>query len=463
MTLSGLNPKQRLAVWAALALLAAALAWAMLGVVSPSPPRTVSMSTGAPDGAYHQFALKYQAILKDNGVKLVLLPSSGSVVNLSRLGDGSASAGFVQGGLGLLALSPQTEDTDSKLRALATVAYEPVWIFSKKLDLSKGLAALAGKRVAVGLPDSGNAKVALELLASFGVLDDKGAPLQGTQLLFEGGMAAAKRLQAGEADAIILVAAPQAAAVFYLLDDSSVELASLQQAEGLARRFPYFQTVSLKQGSVNLRRNIPAKDVAMIATTANLVIQEDLHPALAYLLLEAARQTHNRPSRFSRPGDFPSPLGTDFPLAEEAGHYFKNGRPFLQRYLPFWLANFVQRLILVLVPLLALVFPLVKFMPTILTWKQEKKLFRHYGELKFLEHDIASRTLKADEAGKARAQLDQIEHDVVATRFPLGFSDRVYTLRQHLDYVRAKLDTQAHASPGPAALDASLSGGLGGG
>lgn len=154
------------------------------------------------------------------------------------------------------------------LRALATVAYEPVWIFSKKLDLSKGLAALAGKRVAVGLPDSGNAKVALELLASFGVPDDKGAPLQGTQLLFEGGMAAAKRLQAGETDAIILVAAPQAAAVSHLLDDCSIELASLQQAEGLARRFPYFQTVSLKHGPVNLRRNIPAKDVAMIATTA---------------------------------------------------------------------------------------------------------------------------------------------------------------------------------------------------
>ena len=442
MALPEPKQNQRAALWLVLALVSAALVWGVLRVVSPSPPRSLSMTTGAADGAYHQFALRYQAILKENGISLVLLPSSGSVENLKRLNEGSASVGFVQGGLGLLALSPQTEEPDTSLRSLATVAFEPVWVFSRKLDLSNGLSALTGKRVAVGLADSGNSKIALELLAGFGVLDSKGLPQAGTKLLFEGGLAAAHRLQAGEADAVILVAAPQAAAVSQLLNDSSVELASLNQAEGLARRFPYFQTVSLKQGSVNLAHNIPSKDVALIATTANLVIHETVHPALAYLLLDAARQTHNRPSLFSRPGDFPSPQGTDFPLSEEADRYFKNGRPFLQRYLPFWLANFVQRLILVVVPLVAVVFPLFKLMPAVLNWKQEKKLFRRYGELKFLEHDIASRTLNPEEANAAHRQLNRIEAEVIATRFPLDFSDRVYTLRQHLDYVRAKLDTQ---------------------
>jgi hypothetical protein len=258
-------------------------------------------------------------------------------------------------------------------------------------------------------------------------------------------MAAARRLQAGEVDAIILVAAAQASAVALLLEDRNIELTSLKQAEGLARRFPYFQNVSLKQGSVNLQHNIPPHDVNLLATTANLVVDENLHPALAYLLLEAARQTHNRPSLFSRPSDFPSPLGIDFPLSEESDRYFKNGRPFLQRYLPFWLANFVQRLILVMVPLLAVLIPLIKFMPVLLTWREEKKLFRRYGELKFLEHDIASRTLDPAQTTAAYATLDQIEHDIVATRFPLDFSDRVYTLRQHLDYVRAKLQMQSQA------------------
>ena len=453
MNIPPLNRGQRLALLVILTLLAAAVAWGVARFVSPSPPRTLTLSTGIADGAYHQFGLKYQAILKESGVTLTLLPSSGSLENLKRLGDGSASVGFVQGGLGVLSLDPFKDASDTQLRSLATVALEPVWIFSRKLDLSNGLSALAGKRIAVGAPDSGNYKVATGLLTTYGVLDAKGVPVTtpsgATQLILEGGMSAADKLQSGQADAVILVAAPQAQAVAALLQDSSVELASLRHVDGLARRFPYFQVVSLKRGSVDPQRNLPLKDIAMIATTANLVVPEDLHPALSYLLLDAARHTHSRPSLVSRAGDFPSPQGTDFPLAEEAERYFKNGRPFLQRYLPFWLANFVQRLILVLVPLIAVLVPVFKFLPSLLEWRQQNKLFRHYGELKFLEGDVASRLLKPDETKAALAQLERIERAVIDNKFALDFSDRVFTLRQHIDYVREKLEAHANSDTSP--------------
>ncbi len=460
MTIRPMNRGQRLALLLMLTLLAAAGAWSVARFVSPSPPRTLTLSTGTADGAYHQFGLKYQAILKESGVSLVLAPSSGSVENLKRLGDGSASVGFVQGGLGLLALDPLKGASDTNLRSLATVAFEPVWIFSRKLDLSSGLSALVGKRIAVGAADSGNYTVATSLLATYGVLNAKGAPVAtlpgnssgqssgATQLILEGGMAAAAKLQTGQADAVILVAAPQAQAVALLLQDATVELASLRHVEGLARRFPYFQVVSLKRGSIDPQRNLPLKDIAMIATTANLVAPEDLHPALAYLLLDAARQIHSRPSLVSRAGDFPSPQGTDFPLAQEAERYFKNGRPFLQRYLPFWLANFVERLILVLVPLVAVLVPVFKFLPSLLDWRQQNKLFRHYGELKFLEGDMSSRVFSADETKAAFAQLVRMERDIIANKFALDFSDRVFTLRQHVDYVREKLEAQANSGMG---------------
>lgn len=450
MLIPTLNPRQRVWLFAAVALLVVTITWAIVRYLSPTPPRTLTLSTGTADGAYHQFGLKYQAILKESGVTLVLQPSSGSVENLRRLNDGSASVGFVQGGLGLLALDPLKDASDTPLRSLATVAFEPVWVFTRKLDLSKGLGALAGKRIAVGAADSGNYKVATGLLSTYGALDANGVPVNtpsgATQLILQGGTAAAAQLQAGQADAVILVAAPEAKAVAQLLDDSSVDLASMQHAEGLARRFPYFQVVSLKRGSINPERNLPDKDVALIATTANLVVPDALHPALAYLLLDAARQTHSRPSLVSRAGDFPSPQGTDFPLAEEADRYFKNGRPFLQRYLPYWLANFVQRLILVMVPLLAVLVPVFKFVPSLLDWLQQNKLYRHYGALKFLEDDLAARALTEREIQAARQQLDGIERDIVANKFALDFSDRVFTLRQHVDYVREKLQAQIQAS-----------------
>ena len=441
-----------LAVWAALAVLIAAVTLGVLHFVSPAPPRTLTMSTGAADGAYQQFGLKYQRILKANGITLVLQPSSGAVENLQRLNDGTASVAFVQGGLGPLTRGLQKQADDTPLRSLATIAFEPVWIFSHTLDLSGGLNALTGKRVAMGVAGSGNYKVAVDLLKAYGVTDAQGQPVGGTTLVSEGGLAAASELQQHQIDAIIMVAAPQAPAVRRLLIDPAIHLASLAQTEGLARRFPYFQPVSLKRGSVDPQHDLPPRDIALLATTANLVIAPSLHPALAYLLLEAAARIHHGATLLNRPGDFPSPTATDFPLAEEAEHYFRSGRPFLQHYLPFWAAIFVQRLILLLVPLLAILVPLLRILPPLFHWKQQSRLFRRYGELKFLERDLASRTL--DDAGRERAhaQLDRIESDVVHAKFPLDFSDRVYTLRQHVDYVRAQIDRQIdhpteHPSP----------------
>ncbi|MGH8821132.1 MAG: TAXI family TRAP transporter solute-binding subunit [Rhodoferax sp.] len=357
-----------LTVWAALAVLIAVLLLGLLHFVSPVPPRKLTMSTGAPDGAYHQFGLEYQRILKANGITLVLQPSSGAVENLRRLNDGSSSVAFVQGGLGPLTQDGQNEAEDTPLRSLATIAYEPVWIFSRTLDLSGGLGALAGKRVAVGVAGSGNYKVAMDLLKAYGVTDAQGRSVGTTTLVSEGGLAAASELEHDQIDAILMVTAPQAPAVQRLLAEPAIHLASLAQTEGLARRFPYFQSISLRRGSVDPQHDLPPHDIALLATTANLVIAPSVHPALAYLLLEAATRIHHGATLLNRPGEFPSPNATDFPLAEEANHYFRSGRPFLQQYLPFWAAIFVQRLILLLVPLLAILVPLLRILPPLFHW-----------------------------------------------------------------------------------------------
>lgn len=445
MAIPARSRRQQIAFWLALVAFVAVATWVVFQRVSPAPPRTLTLSTGGTDGAYHAFGKRYQEILRQQGVTLVLQPSSGSLENLQRLNDGRTSVAFVQGGLGTLALDPLADaDTDTTpLRSLATVALEPVWIFSHALTLQPGLTALKGRRVAVGVAGSGNQKLALDLLRIYGVVDAAGQPLGGTQLVETGGSAAASQLIGGEVDAALFVAAPQAAAVAQLLKAPGVQLASLEHAEGLTRRYPYLRLVSLRRGSVDPPLDRPARDITLLATSANLVMHEDVHPALAYLLLEAARAVHRQPGLLNRTDDFPSATGTDFPLAEEAARYFKNGRPFLQRYLPFWVANFVQRLILLLVPLVAVLVPLFRILPPLLQWRQSSRLFRHYGELKFLEADMATRTLDAAERDRARTQLDRIAQDVMSTQFPLDFSDRVYTLRQHVDYVRAQLSRQA--------------------
>lgn len=413
--------------------------------ISPAPPRTAEMTTGAVDGAVHQFALRYQSYLKANGVNLKLLPSTGAVQNLERLNAGTA-IGFMQGGLGQLTLDSADTDADTPLRSLGVIGYEPVWLFTSSAfakSLATGLGPLAGKKIAIGAEGSGTRKVGLEVLQSYGV-----TPANAT-LLPSGGLLAAKALVAKELDALLLIGAPQTPAVQLLLAQPGVQLVSLEHAEGLTRRLPYLSLITLPAGSVDPAQDLPRENITLLTTTANLVVQQDLHPALSYLLLEAAHDIHRGGTLLNKPGEFPNPRATDYPLADEAARYYKDGRPFLQRYLPYWAANALQRLLLVLVPLVAIAIPLFRVVPKLFEFREKSRLYRRYGVLLEMERDIQSRQLSASEIARATAQLDKIEHDVSHMKISLDFSDRVYTLRQHVDYVRRQLHAGGETPAGP--------------
>jgi len=420
----------------------------LLHFLSPLPPRSLVMSTGLVDGAYHRSALRYQEILRANGVRLDLKPSSGSPENLERLLSRQASVAFVQGGLGPLSTNPEADPSDVPLRALATVAVEPVWIFTHSLDLTHGLGPLAGKRIAVGVAGSGNERIALELMRAYGVTEGAASAPGGTQFLREGGLGVADRLQRREIDAAFFISASQAPAVQRLLADPSVSLASLEQVEGLTRRFPYLQIVILRRGSVDPGHDLPSRDIALLSTQTNLVVREDLHPELAYLLLKAARHVHQPGSLMRRPGEFPSAQGIDYALSDQAERWFRNGPPFLHNYLPFWAANILQRVLLVLLPVAAILFPLARLLPEIIAWRRQTRLYRSYGELKFLEQELAARALNEDERRAAGVRLDRIEEGILRTAWPLELSDRVYTLRQHVDFVRSHYVRPENAGAG---------------
>jgi TRAP transporter TAXI family solute receptor len=415
--------------------------WALMRYISPAPPRTVTMTTGAADGAYHNFGEKYQAYLKANGINLKLQTSAGSVQNLERLEQPGTAAGFVQGGLGQLSIDPTQDEEKTPLRSLAVIGYEPLWVFAQTPAMAKqlngSLQGLAGKRIAVGAEGSGTRKVALDLLKAYGI------SAQNATLEPNSGMAATQALLDKKLDAIILISSPQAAAVKKLIDPgNAATLINLAQAEGIARQLPYLSTVVLKAGSVDAVSQTPPQDITLLTTAANLVVRQDTHPAIAYLLLEAARETHKGATLLNRPTEFPHPRGTDFPLSEESTRYFKDGRPFLQRYLPFWLANALQRLLLILIPLAAIGIPVIKLIPELLQFKEKNRLYHRYGQLLKMEADIRSRQLSQAEIAKARADLDHIEDGISRTKFTLEFADRVYTLRQHVDYVRDQLNLE---------------------
>jgi TRAP transporter TAXI family solute receptor len=414
-------------------------------MVKPAPPKSLDLITGNKDGAYYRFALAYQEFLKREGVTLNIVNSAGSVENLAQMRnrDKPISAGFVQGGLGFLTLNPQQNPPDdAALQSLATVAYEPIWIFTTKNDIDS-VSKLTGHRVAIGPEGSGTRKVAQDLLHDAGLLDKE------LTLFDEGGVAANAKLKAGELDFVITVAAAESPVVQELIRAPNVKLVSLQQAGALARRLPYLQPVVLPQGVFDLKKNLPERDITLLATTANLVVRDDIHPALAYLLIEAAVQTNGKPGILHRPGDFPSAKATDFPLAEEAKRYFATGRPFLQRYLPYWLANFTERMLVILIPILAVLIPALRFIPDIWKWRMDNKLYKWYGELMRIERDMFKHGVHPAEVPRNIATLNQMEREASDLDLPVEYTDKLYTLRQHIDFVRARMNNVKVDGPGP--------------
>ena len=402
--------------------------WVAARYIKPAPPARMVIGTGSEGGAYQRFGALYTDVLAKNGVELIAKPSAGSPENLQRLRDRNVDvdAAFIQGGTTLSKID------DDALVSLGELYYEPLWIFYRDgvLKEGAGLLDLKGKRLAIGQVGSGTQRLAMEMLSANGI------DAQNTPLMTESGFDVAARLQSGEIDAVFVVGPTQSALVWALLYSPGVHLLDVTQAEAYTRQFAYLKHLVLPRGAIDLVQNIPPRDIQMVSTTATLLAREETHPALIWLLLQAASAVHGEPGVFQKPAEFPrAERNGEFPMAQEAVRYYANGKPFLQRYLPFWAAILADRLLVLLVPILAVLYPLFRFAPGLYGWRIRSRIYRRYGELKFLESEVEEAPQRYTREEWLH-QLDEIEADVTRIRTPLAFADMLYTLRQHTGLVR---------------------------
>ena len=395
--------------------------------VKPAPPSHITISTGSEDGDF--FAARYAELLAVKGITLEVKTSSGLQQNLDRLKEGDASIAFVQGGL----LDSKSHETyKDELRSLGSVAYEPIWVFYRSPYRIDQLNRLDGKRIAVGTEGSSLRRLALQFLEANEVV------MNSETLASLGGVDAAKALQEKKIDVAFISAAPESPVVQDLLRSPGVRVMSFNQADGYIRRFPFLSKVVLPRGSVDLAHDRPPRDTVLLATTTSVVVRDDLHPALASLVLQAMTTVHGNRRFFSHANEFPSYMDRSFELSDDAERYYSSGPPFLQRYLPFWIAVLVERLSVLILPIFVLLFPLLKVAPSIYVWRVRSKIFRCYGDLKFLENELRQ-SYDSSRHAEYLARLDRIEEDAYSRNIPLAFSDLLYTLREHVNLVRKKL------------------------
>ncbi|HMW03243.1 MAG TPA: TAXI family TRAP transporter solute-binding subunit [Acidobacteriota bacterium] len=393
----------------------------------PAPPRKVVMATGLESGAYYKFALRYRDYFAQNGIQLEVLQTSGSVENLELLKTHGKGVDiiFAQTGTGDPAATPD-------FTSVASVFYEPLWVFYRGEQPIQRLVELKGKRVAVGAEGSGTRMVSLKILS------DNGLTVATTQILSLGGNQAAEALKTSQIDAAFFVGAPEAPVINDLLRSEGIRLMNFERVEAYKSRYRYFSSVILYEGVVDMQKNIPAEDVVLLASTASIVVRENFHPALVNLLLQAANEIHRKETgMLEKTGQFPSSDFIQFPLNDEAVRYFRFGPSFLTRHLPFWAATAVDRLKFVLLPLLTMLIPLLRIAPPIYAWRTRRKIYTWYGMLIALENKVVNPEQNQDFA-QILVELDDLEREVAKIVVPLSYTDEVYNLRLHIRLVREK-------------------------
>ncbi|WP_339648322.1 TAXI family TRAP transporter solute-binding subunit [Halopseudomonas pelagia] len=457
--------------------LVALIVWVLFRFLDPAPPRTVVMTTGAETGGYHQFGLALKERLAEEGLELQLNTSRGSLDNLERLTDGSGDVqlGIIQSGIEQLAERRQRD----QLEGLATLYHEPLWLFQRTdsdpistpssapevevaTDNPKGteantnteirrLSDLVGRRVSLGGAGSGTWAVVRSLFEVQG--DTASWDSQGDgQWQSLAGRAAADALYAGELDAAFFVLPADNSLIRELISKPGIELVNLSQARAFAARLPYLEDLTVPEGLLDIQRNVPAQDISLLSPVATLVGNEYFHPALTALVLSAAKEVLRDGNLLDAPGQYPAALPMKLDMSAEAEYYHESGTPFLQRYLPFWIASIVDRYIVLVIPLIVILMPLIRSMGPIYIWRIRSRVYRWYEQLRRIDHLIVKDQIM-DRLEEEIQGLHNLEDELTRVDVPLSYAHELYELHLHIRYMINRLKAmRPEPEPGQSAV-----------
>ena len=410
--------------------------------LKPNPPSEVKLATGPAQSAYATFGEQYRAALATNKIRVDLVPTEGSFNNLQLLRDGEVDLAFVQGGTAAI-----TDEDMESLTSLGALFVEPVWLFyrsdavrrlNKKPSLHS-LTELTGWRINVGTAGSGVPNLFTNLLDANHV-----APTQLT-LTHLAETPATVDFLAGKLDAMVFVSAPESLMVQMLLQTPGVQLMDFPQNEAYGRKFRFLSPVTLPRGIVDLAKNVPPHNVHLLASTTSLLVRDDTHPAIKQLFAQASQGIHSNAGWFNRARDFPNTKSSELTVAPEGVRAINEPSPLLQRYLPFWLANLVERMWLVLGVLLAFMLPLSRIVPPLYQFRVRSRVFKWYGRLRAIEHEMES---PDPDRVSIHAELTELARKVEKITVPLSYADELYALRSHIHWVLQKLELQTQSAQG---------------
>jgi TRAP transporter TAXI family solute receptor len=420
-----------------------ALGWLTVKLIRPAPPNRVVILSGPEDSSFYISAQRYAKLIESHGIKVEVRVTDGSVDNLAMLLDKKqpVDVGFVQTGLA-------DDDKAPGLMSLGTIYVQPVMVFYRGAMNLERLTQLKGKRVAIGPDGSGTAAVALKMF------EENGMGKKDVRLLEIDGDDAFAALLAQKVDAVFATGEQvRGKKVRELMQKPGIRLMNFRQADGYRRRLKFLSRLVAPEGSFDLGRNLPPQDVELVGTPVELIARDNLHPAISDLLIAAARDVHGKAGMYRKAGEYPAPIEHDIPLSDDARRYYTSGSPFLYSRLPFWLASLVDRILILVLPLLIVVVPASRMVAPLYQWRMRSRIYRWYGALMTLEREMLAQPEEHERLAIHR-RLEEIEDSVNSLQLPLAFADQLYVLREHIAMVRTRFDalsgSVSHVAPAAA-------------
>ena len=395
--------------------------------VQPSPKKEITIASGSKTGNYYKTALKYKEALEKQQVKVNILNTAGSIENIKLLEEGKADIGFIQNGT-------ITNDESQNIKSLASIYYEPLWVFYKNEGFQADyIIQFFSKKLSIGVEGSGTRDLALD------ILKDNGIDNSNSTILNYSNEKAKNELLAGNIDAMFIVSSHNSNIVKELLESPDVNILSFKRAYAYSRKYTFLEALPLYEGTLDLYKNLPDENVNLLSTTANLVVNQNFPDELKRLFLKEIIQIHREKDLFAKDGEFPNSLNLILEMDEEAQRYFQYGDTFLEKLFPYWIASNIDRLKILLIPLITLLIPLFKGIFPLYNWSMRSKIYRWYEQINKIDKELSN--LDKNRIKEELKKLENLRIEIGnETKVPLSYMGEYYNLQLHIDHIINKIE-----------------------
>lgn len=397
--------------------------------IEPSSKKEITIATGAKDGEYYKTALIYKDLLEKQKVKVNIVTSNGSIENIKLLNDKKVDIAFVQNGI-------SQENNQNNLKAIASIYYEPLWVFYKNQNYTMDyIIQLISKKISVGNEGSGTKDLVLK------ILNDNGINAENSELLNHTTQESKDLLLKGEIDAMFIVSSPNSKIVKELLENPNINLFSFKRAKAYSRKYTFLESITLYEGTMDLYKNLPNEDINLLTTTANLIVREGLSDELIRLILKEIKNVHNKKELFESANQFPNINNLTIEINEDANRYFTYGDTWLEKIFPYWIASNIDRLKILLIPLITLMIPLSKGFFPLYRWSIRSKIYKWYEELQKI--DLKMENANNNEIQKYLEDIITLKKEIKnETKVPLSYMGEYYDLIMHLELIITKINNR---------------------